>query len=75
MSDPQITNQINVNGGTSVFRMVNKVIWITFSLPGMHRYPDAPDEVAYLRFASVYSAFNSLEDFEQAISDLRNDRE
>lgn len=35
----------------------------------------ALDEVAYLRFASVYSAFNSLEDFEQAISDLRNDRE
>jgi len=29
------------------------------------------DEVAYLRFASVYQAFNSLEDFEKAISALR----
>ena len=29
------------------------------------------DEVAYLRFASVYQAFESLEDFETAISLLR----
>ncbi len=29
------------------------------------------DEVAYLRFASVYQAFDSLEDFEKAISSLR----
>jgi transcriptional repressor NrdR len=27
--------------------------------------------VAYLRFASVYQAFNSLDDFESAISQLR----
>lgn len=31
------------------------------------------DEVAYLRFASVYQEFDSLEDFEQAIGDLRAD--
>ena len=31
----------------------------------------ALDEVAYLRFASVYSAFSSLEDFEAAIKTLR----
>jgi transcriptional repressor NrdR len=31
------------------------------------------DEVAYLRFASVYQAFDSLEDFESAIADLRAD--
>ena len=30
------------------------------------------DRVAYLRFASVYSNFDSLEDFEAAIADLRN---
>lgn len=30
------------------------------------------DEVAYLRFASVYSNFNSLADFEAAIAGLRN---
>jgi transcriptional repressor NrdR len=29
------------------------------------------DEVAYLRFASVYQGFNSLEDFETAITLLR----
>ncbi len=29
------------------------------------------DEVAYLRFASVYSSFQSLEDFEDAIDILR----
>jgi transcriptional repressor NrdR len=29
------------------------------------------DEVAYLRFASVYRAFESVEDFEKEIADLR----
>jgi transcriptional repressor NrdR len=29
------------------------------------------DEVAYLRFASVYQAFTSIDDFEKAITDLR----
>ena len=29
------------------------------------------DEVAYLRFASVYQGFNTLEDFEQAIASLK----
>ena len=33
------------------------------------------DEVAYLRFASVYHAFDSLEDFESAITILRAERE
>jgi transcriptional repressor NrdR len=33
------------------------------------------DLVAYLRFASVYRAFDSLEDFEAAITVLRADRE
>lgn len=32
------------------------------------------DLVAYLRFASVYRAFDSLEDFEAAISELRDSR-
>jgi transcriptional repressor NrdR len=32
------------------------------------------DEVAYLRFASVYQSFSSVEDFEKAILDLRSDR-
>lgn len=33
------------------------------------------DEVAYLRFASVYKGFDSLEDFESAITVLRAERE
>lgn len=33
------------------------------------------DEVAYLRFASVYQSFESLEDFEAAITLLRAERE
>lgn len=33
------------------------------------------DQVAYLRFASVYQGFDSLEDFEAAISSLRAERE
>ena len=33
------------------------------------------DEVAYLRFASVYQAFESLEDFEAAITLLRAEHE
>jgi transcriptional repressor NrdR len=32
------------------------------------------DEVAYLRFASVYQSFSSVEDFEKAILELRADR-
>jgi transcriptional repressor NrdR len=31
------------------------------------------DEVAYLRFASVYQGFSSIDDFEKAISDLRSE--
>jgi len=31
------------------------------------------DEVAYLRFASVYRGFSSLHDFEKEISFLRHD--
>lgn len=31
------------------------------------------DEIAYLRFASVYQAFDSLDDFESAITRLRDE--
>ena len=33
------------------------------------------DEVAYLRFASVYQGFDSLEDFETAVQTLRSERQ
>ncbi|MFM9376232.1 transcriptional regulator NrdR [Gordonia sp. VNK21] len=32
------------------------------------------DEVAYLRFASVYRSFDSADDFQREIDDLRRDR-
>lgn len=32
------------------------------------------DEVAYLRFASVYQAFESLDDFDRAVTELRRER-
>jgi len=35
----------------------------------------ALDEVAYLRFASVYKAFDSADDFESEIRDLRSERD
>lgn len=31
------------------------------------------DQIAYLRFASVYSNFDSLDDFEVAIAELRSE--
>ena len=33
------------------------------------------DEVAFLRFASVYKAFTSADDFEKAITDLRESKQ
>ena len=33
------------------------------------------DEIAYLRFASVYQAFDSLDDFDTAIAQLRADHD
>lgn len=30
-------------------RMNSVLVWVTFDKVGFHRYPDAPDEVAYLR--------------------------
>ena len=33
------------------------------------------DKIAYLRFASVYQAFESLDDFEHAIEILRHEAE
>lgn len=43
------TSQTQIASTATVVRTVRKVIWVTFALPGIHRYPDAPEEVAYLR--------------------------
>lgn len=34
---------------TQTIRALTRMIWVTFSRIGIHRYPDAPNEVAYLR--------------------------
>ena len=31
-------------------RKVKKSIWVTFQKEGIHKYPDAPDEVEFLRY-------------------------
>ena len=36
-------------GNSVTVTKVEKVIWVTFDKVGFHKYPDAPDEVAYLR--------------------------
>tara|TARA_R100000988_G_C3969196_1_gene150564 strand:- start:57 stop:482 length:426 start_codon:yes stop_codon:yes gene_type:complete len=33
-----------------VERQVKKSIWVTFQKEGIHKYPDAPDEVEFLRY-------------------------
>ena len=33
-----------------VLRRVKKNIWVTFQKEGIHKYPDAPDEVDFLRY-------------------------
>ena len=43
-----------------------------FSLEGFEARM-VTDEVAYLRFASVYQAFENLDDFEEAIALLRRE--
>ncbi len=45
-------------------------IWITFALHGIHRYPDAPEEVAYLR-----DPHRHLFKFKVTISVFHDDRE
>ena len=45
-------------------------IWVTFALHGMHRYPDAPDEVAYLR-----NEHRHLFQFKVTVSVIHDDRE
>tara|TARA_R110001583_G_scaffold25108_1_gene91205 strand:- start:59 stop:484 length:426 start_codon:yes stop_codon:yes gene_type:complete len=32
-----------------ILRKVNRSIWVTFQREGIHKYPDAPEEVSFLR--------------------------
>jgi uncharacterized protein YqgQ len=50
--------------------MTDAKIWIRFDLPGIHCYPNAPEEVAYLR-----SPHRHLFKFKITISVYHDDRE
>lgn len=45
-------------------------IWVTFQVPGIHCYPDAPEDVAYLR-----NPHRHMFGFKVAISVLHDNRE
>lgn len=51
-------------------RMNSTMVWVTFDKVGFHRYPDAPDEVAYLR-----DRHRHVFKFRVAISVFHDDRE
>lgn len=49
-SDPRLL-EMKGEDAIAVTRKASSSIWVTFSRIGIHRYPDAPEEVAYLRDA------------------------
>jgi hypothetical protein len=51
-------------------RRLSTFIWVTFDKVGFHRYPDAPEEVAYLR-----DVHRHVFKFKVRISVFHNDRE
>tara|TARA_R100000995_G_scaffold61322_1_gene31248 strand:- start:359 stop:787 length:429 start_codon:yes stop_codon:yes gene_type:complete len=48
--DEFIRDTIREQSGEEVLRKVKKNIWVTFQKEGIHKYPDAPDEVDFLRY-------------------------
>lgn len=44
-----MTNTKLPNSGMRTFVSMNTKVWVTFEIPGIHCYPAAPDDVAYLR--------------------------
>jgi transcriptional repressor NrdR len=53
---------------TGVAEVASDEVGLTILQPLRHL-----DEVAFLRFASVYQGFSSIDDFEKAIADLRTE--
>ena len=47
--DEFIRETIAEQSREEVLRRVKKNIWVTFQKEGIHKYPDAPDEVDFLR--------------------------
>ena len=48
--DEFIRETIREQSREEVLRRVKKNIWVTFEKEGIHKYPDAPDEVDFLRY-------------------------
>ena len=48
--DEFIRETIAEQSREEVLRKVKKNIWVTFQKEGIHKYPDAPDEVDFLRY-------------------------
>tara|TARA_R100000988_G_scaffold66071_1_gene33578 strand:- start:253 stop:681 length:429 start_codon:yes stop_codon:yes gene_type:complete len=48
--DEFIRDTIREQSREEVLRKVKKNIWVTFQKEGIHKYPDAPDEVDFLRY-------------------------
>ena len=48
--DEFIRQTIREQSREEVLRRVKKTIWVTFQKEGIHKYPDAPDEVDFLRY-------------------------
>ena len=48
--DEFIRETIAEQSREEVLRRVKKNIWVTFQKEGIHKYPDAPDEVEFLRY-------------------------
>ena len=48
--DEFIRETIAEQSREEVLRRVKKNVWVTFQKEGIHKYPDAPDEVDFLRY-------------------------
>ena len=48
--DEFIRETIAEQSREEVLRRVKRNIWVTFQKEGIHKYPDAPDEVDFLRY-------------------------
>ena len=48
--DEFIRDTIREQSREQIERQIKKSIWVTFQKEGIHKYPDAPDEVDFLRY-------------------------
>ena len=68
--DEFIRETIAEQSREEVLRRVKKNIWVTFQKEGIHKYPDAPDEVDFLRYPHRH-----MFDFKVQIEVYNDDRD